>query len=83
MVCGPSTGIPSGFSGDSRAISSALRTARCRLSSSNCAVVTVPDFLPKLLVITMFVPDEAPAVVTLLRAKRTFARSLPLTTRSI
>jgi hypothetical protein len=46
-------------------------------------VVTVPDFLPKLLVITMLVPDEAPAVVTLLRANRTFARSLPLTTRSI
>ena len=50
-VCGPSTGIASGFSGESLAISSALRTARCRLASSNCAVVTVPERLPKLEVI--------------------------------
>lgn len=44
--CGGSTGISSGFSGESRATSSALRTARWRLSSSNSEVVTVPDLRP-------------------------------------
>jgi hypothetical protein len=39
--------MASGFSGESLAISSALRAARCRLASSNSAVVTVPDRLPK------------------------------------
>jgi hypothetical protein len=67
-VCGPSTGIASGFSGDSLAISSALRTARSRLASSNSAVVTVPERLPKLAVIDRVVPDEAPEVVAVLRA---------------
>ena len=35
--------MASGVSGDSLAISSAFRTARCRLASSNSAVVTVPE----------------------------------------
>ena len=48
---GRATGIASGLSGDSRAISSAFRTARCRLASLNSAVVTVPAFLPKFAVI--------------------------------
>jgi hypothetical protein len=82
-VCEPSTGIASGFSGDSFAISSAARSARVKLASSNCAVVTVPERLPKLEVIASVTPDDAPAVVTELRAKRTLPRSLPLTTSSV
>jgi hypothetical protein len=45
-VCGPSSGIASGLSGDSFAISSALRVARCRLASLNSDAVTVPTFCP-------------------------------------
>ena len=33
-VCGPIAGMASGFSGDSCAISSAFRIARCKLASS-------------------------------------------------
>src|SRR5688572_24772228 len=70
-VCGPITGMASGFSGESFAISSAARSARVKLASSNCAVVVVPERLPKLEVIASVTPDDAPAVVTELRAKRT------------
>ena len=77
-VCGPSSGIASGFSGETFAISSALRRAVCRLASSNRAVVTVPERLPNRDVIARLTADVAPAVVTVLRAKRTLARSLPL-----
>ena len=82
-VCGPRNGIASGFSGDALAISSALLSARCRLASSNCEVVTVPERLPKLEVIARLVPDEAPEVVAVFRAKRRFARSLPLTATNV
>ena len=75
----PRNGIASGFSGETFAISSAFRNARCRLASSNCAVVTVPERLPKLDVMARLVPDDAPEVVAVLRAKRRLARSLPLT----
>ena len=50
--------------GESRAISSAFRSARRTLSSSNCAVVTVPERLPKLDVIARLAPDDAPEVLT-------------------
>src|SRR5678815_3161437 len=70
--------MASGLSGESRAISSALRAARCRLASLNSDAVTVPLFWPYFATIARLYPDEAPAVVTLLRAKRTLARSPPV-----
>ena len=82
-VCGPRTGIASGFSGDTRAISSALFNARCRLASSNWAVVTEPDRLPTLAVMARLTAVVAPDVVAVLRAKRTLARSLPLTATNV
>ena len=76
-VWGPRNGIASGFSGETFAISSALRSAAFRLASSKRAVVTVPERLPKRDVIARLTADVAPAVVTVLRANRTLARSLP------
>ncbi len=76
-------GIASGFSGESLAISSAFRSARVRLASSNSAVVVVPARLPKRAVTARLRPDDAPEVVAVLRAKRRFARSLPLSVTSV
>ena len=45
--------------------------------------MTVPERLPNADVIARLVPDEAPEVVTVLRAKRTLARSLPLTATNV
>ena len=76
-VCCPRKGIASGLSGESLAISSALRFARSRLASLNSDAVTVPIFWPNFAKIARLYPDDAPAVVTLLSAKRTLARSPP------
>ena len=43
----------------------------------------MPERLPNADVIARLVPDEAPEVVAVLRAKRRLARSLPLTATNV
>src|SRR6476661_3800583 len=76
--CGARDAIASGFSGESRAISSAFLMARWSAASSNSAVVTVPDRLPKLDAMARLYPELAPDVVAVLRANLRFARSPPV-----
>src|SRR5437868_5793790 len=57
--------------------------ARCRPASSNSAVVTVPERLPKLAATARLYPEDAPDVVAVLRANLRFARSPPDNVRKV
>src|SRR5690554_279502 len=76
--CGPIAGMNSGFSGASRARSSARRTTRSRASSLNSLMVAVPTCLPNDTCTPSSALPTSPLVETLLRAKRMLPSSEPL-----
>src|SRR5690606_14777233 len=76
--CGPIAGMNSGFSGASRARSSARRTTRSSASSLNSLMVAVPTRLPNATCTPSSALPTSPLVETLLRAKRMLPSSEPL-----
>ena len=68
----------SGFSGESRASSSARLTTFSREASSNSSMVAVPDFFPKLDCTTRVWLELYPEVETVFLAYRMFPLLLPL-----
>src|SRR5688500_13376547 len=71
-------GMNSGFSGASRARSSARRTTRSSAASSNSLIVAVPTRLPKATCTASSVSSTMPLVDTLLSAKRMLPAVLPV-----